>query len=217
MRFHAVIFDLDDTIHDKSATLKWVGKRLHVDHQLDQLGVDLDAWLSNFVALNNLRIEKAEVFRRLRVLHSLSESKTTDLLADNDANLGRHAVAFPRAIECLEHCKAAGLRLGLVTNGRDHFQRSKLEGMGVTPLFDVILTSDAFGLKKPDPAMFEACPRLLGAHPKQTAVVGDDRCCDIDPGLALGMTAIWKSSKVSADVALCTDDFNLIEAYLLAD
>lgn len=58
MRFRAVIFDLDDTIHDKSTTLRTVAARLFIDHGLSNAGVDENSWNREFVYLNNLRIEK---------------------------------------------------------------------------------------------------------------------------------------------------------------
>jgi HAD superfamily hydrolase (TIGR01549 family) len=215
MPLRAVIFDLDDTLHDKSATLQAVARRLHADHALSAESVMLDDWISEFVALNNLRIEKAEVFERLRASFSLPGALGRSLLEDFDANLGSQAQPYPGAIDCLAACKAAGLKVGLVTNGRDGFQRSKIIGLGALPYLDAIFTSGGFGAKKPDHAIFDACLKALDAIAEEAAVIGDDRCCDIEPAIALGMTAIWKSSEQASDVALSTHDFREIQAYLV--
>jgi len=214
VRFRAVIFDLDDTIHDKSATLRAVAGRLFVDHGLAGVGVDESFWNTEFVRLNNLRIAKPEVFARLKDQLGLAEGLTQSLLVDFDANLGSQAKPYPGAVECLAACKAAGLKVALITNGRDEFQRSKVAGMGVTHYFDAIVTSGGFGAKKPHPSIFEACLQSLGVAASETAVVGDDLECDIEPAIALGMTAVWKSSEQSTRVALSTDDFRVIQAYL---
>jgi FMN phosphatase YigB (HAD superfamily) len=50
---------------------------------------------------------------------------------------------------------------------------------------------------------------------EEAAVVGDDRCADIEPAIALGMTAVWKSSERASDVVLSTHDFQEIQAYLV--
>jgi HAD superfamily hydrolase (TIGR01509 family) len=215
MPLRAVIFDLDDTLHDKSATLRAVARRLHADHGLSAQGVKLDGWVSEFVALNHLRIEKPEVFERLRVSFALPGALGRSLLEDCDANLGSQARPFPGAIDCLAACKAAGLKVGLVTNGRDGFQRSKIAGLGALPYLDAIFTSGGFGAKKPDHAIFEACLKALGVIAEEAAVVGDDRCADIEPAIALGMTAVWKSSERASDVVLSTHDFQEIQAYLV--
>src|SRR5688500_2277889 len=108
MRFRAVIFDLDDTIHDKSATLRAVAGHLFVDHGLAGAGVNENSWNTEFVRLNNLRIGKPEVFARLKGQFRLTEELIQSLLADFDANLGSQAQPYPGAVECLAACKAAG-------------------------------------------------------------------------------------------------------------
>jgi putative hydrolase of the HAD superfamily len=214
MRFRAVIFDLDDTIHDKTATLRAVAGRLFVDHGLAGAGVNESSWNTEFVRLNNLRIGKPEVFARLKDQFGLTEGLTQSLLADFDANLGSQAQPYPGAVECLAACKAAGLKVALITNGRDEFQRSKIAGMGVTHYFDAIFTSGGFGARKPHPSIFEACLQSLGVAASETAVVGDDLGCDIESAISLGMTPVWKSSEQSTQVALSTEDFEVIQAYL---
>jgi putative hydrolase of the HAD superfamily len=142
------------------------------------------------------------------------EGLTQSLLADFDANLGSQAQPYPGAVACLAACKAAGLKVALITNGRDEFQRSKIAGMGVTHYFDAIFTSGGFGARKPHPSIFEACLESLGVAASETAVVGDDFGCDIESAISLGMTAVWKSSEESTRVALSTEDFGVIQAYL---
>ena len=86
--------------------------------------------------------------------------------------------------------------------------------MGFTHYFDAIFTSGGFGAKKPHPSIFEACLQSLGVAASETAVVGDDLGCDIDSAISLGMTPVWKSSEQSTQVALSTEDFQVIQAYL---
>ena len=104
--------------------------------------------------------------------------------------------------------------MALITNGRDEFQRSKIAGMGVTHYFDAIFTSGGFGARKPHPSIFEACLQSLGVAASETAVVGDDLESDIEPAMSLGMTPVWKSSEQSTRIALSTEDFRVIQAYL---
>jgi putative hydrolase of the HAD superfamily len=191
-----------------------VAGRLFVDHGLAGAGVNENAWNTEFVRLNNLRIAKPEVFARLEDQFRLTEGLTRSLLADFDANLGSQAQPYPGAVECLAACKAAGLKVALITNGRDEFQRSKIAGMGITRYFDAIFTSGGFGAKKPHPSIFEACLQSLGVAASETAVVGDDLVCDIETAISLGMTPVWKSSEQSTQVALSTEDFQVIQAYL---
>jgi putative hydrolase of the HAD superfamily len=62
MKLRAVLFDLDDTLHDKSATLKIVADAQFLATDLEHYGVDRGTWQAAFIELNNLHIEKTEVF-----------------------------------------------------------------------------------------------------------------------------------------------------------
>jgi len=210
----AVLFDLDDTLHDKSATLRAAASHQYTSAELSRFGIDPLDWTSRFVSFNNERIEKVEVFARLAHEFNLQQSVQNDLLHDFDTNLGKMACSFPGAVDLLRDCHRRGLRIGVVTNGRDGFQRSKIVGMGVHNLLGSIVTSGAFGSKKPDQSIFLACLRELGVGPQEAAFVGDDFAADMEPSLALDMIAIWKSAVHSDRVAFSSDDLNEIRTYL---
>ncbi len=214
MTLSAVIFDLDDTLHDKSATLSRVGERQHADAGLASLGIALDAWLLSYIELNNQRIEKTEVFSRLASHFGLPTSHESTLLRDFDANLGKHALPFAGAHELVAWCKGKGLKVGIVTNGRDAFQRSKIVGMGLSNMIDATLTSGEFGVKKPDHAIFRACLEQLGVQATDAAFVGDDFRADMEPAIALGMLPVWKTVKQSELVAFSSNELPAIHAYL---
>ena len=214
MPLQAVLFDLDDTLHDKSATLRGVGTRQHEVHQLASLGVPLESWLTRYLALNNQRIEKTQVFSTLAAEFNLPTSLTTKLLEEFDANLGSQAVAYPGAVELLAWCRSRSLRTGIVTNGRDAFQRSKVAGMGVEHLVDAVFTSGGFGRKKPDLAIFRACLYSLKVNAEDAVFVGDDFDADMQPCLVLGMRTVWKSPESSSAVSFCSDSLSDIRAYL---
>ena len=214
MPLGAVLFDLDDTLHDKSATLSRVGELQHAKAGLAALGVGLDTWLLDYIELNNQRIEKTQVFSRLASTFGLPASLETWLLEDFDASLGNLAVPYVGAQELVLWCKTRGLKVGIVTNGRDTFQRSKITGMGLSSLIDATLTSGGYGVKKPDHAIFVACLEQLGVQATEAAFIGDDLHADMEPAFALGMLPIWKSSTRSERVAFSSDELPEIHAYL---
>jgi len=214
MTLSAVLFDLDDTLHDKSATLNRVGALQHAEAGLATLGVDLETWVFDFVELNNRRIEKTEVFFRLAAKFHLPPSLEVRLLEDFDTNLGKLAAPFPGAREVVAWCKSRGLKVGIVTNGRDAFQRSKISGMGLNTLTDATITSGAFGLKKPNHAIFTACLAQLEFQASEAAFVGDDFHADMEPAISLGMLPIWKNSATSERVSFSGNELADIHAYL---
>ncbi|TDP61790.1 HAD family hydrolase [Roseateles toxinivorans] len=216
MNLRAVLFDLDDTLHDKSATLRTVAAKQYVTGELSSFGIHEGEWVSQYLDLNNLRIEKTEVFSRLRDRFSLPSDLAESLLADFDNNLGTEAKLYAGALDLVRSCKAQGMKVGLITNGRDAFQRSKIVGMGVAENFDAVVTSGGLGIKKPDLRIFRACLQILDVEPNDAAFVGDDFAADMQPALELGMQAIWKSSAYSPRVAFSSDNLNEIRAFLLS-
>ncbi len=212
----AVLFDLDDTLHDKSATLEHVAGIQFVEFNLSNHGVPAPDWHERFLSLNNERIEKTEVFKRLATEFMLPRPLEEALLEDFDANLGKHACPYDGAFEVLSSLKQRGIKLGVVTNGRDAFQRSKLEGMGATKLVDSIVTSGGFGAKKPDPRIFAACLNELQVAPQSAAFVGDDFASDMEPAIALGMIAVWKSAEHSNRVTFSSNELVHIGQRLLS-
>lgn len=215
MNLRAVLFDLDDTLHDKSATLRAVAAKQYISGGLSSFGINESDWEAQYVNMNNLRIEKSEVFSRLRDRFSLPTDLAESLLVDFDSNLGIAAKPCPGALDLVVACKAQGVKVGLVTNGRDAFQRSKIAGMGITESFDAIVTSGGLGIKKPDLRIFRACLRMLDVEPDAAAFVGDDFVADMQPAIELGMRAIWKSTDSSSQVEFSSDSLSEIRAFLL--
>ena len=216
MPLQSVLFDLDDTLHDKSANLSAFARHQYDVFSLTEHGVQSADWLMTYVDLNNRRIEKTEVFRLLRSNFGLSEKLAEGLRIDFDTNSGAQTMPHPGLMALLQSCRARGLRIGVVTNGRDTFQRSKIRGLGIEPLLDAVFTSGGFGVKKPDHRIFLACIEELQSSPQATAMVGDDFAADMEPAISLGMHSIWKSTEMSTKVHFCSDDLDQIRIHLLS-
>ena len=214
MHLQSVLFDLDDTLHDKSANLSAFARHQYEVFSLASHGVERADWLMKYVELNNRRIEKTEVFRLLRINFGLSETFAEGLRIDFDVNSGAQTTPLPGLMTMLQACKARGLRIGVVTNGRDTFQRNKIRGLGIASVVDVVLTSGGFGVKKPDHRIFLACLDQLHSRPETTAMVGDDFAADMEPAISLGMHSIWKSPQTSTKVHFCSDDLDQIRIHL---
>lgn len=212
----AVLFDLDDTLHDKTRTLSLMAAQQHDRFDLIGLSVHPDAWRELYVQRHCVIMPKAEVFALLADDFSLPEPMTAALLSDYDRTLGSLAQPIPGMLALLEACRDTGLSLGCVTNGRDRIQRSKLDGLGITALFDAIVTSEGFGKKKPDPGIFDACLSKLGVERREAVFVGDSFSADMQPAMALGMHPIWKSKRSDSGVAFSSDSLDEIRAYIAA-
>jgi len=82
-------------------------------------------------------------------------------------------------------------RLGLVTNGLDRVQRSRLRAARLDPYFDVVVTSEACGFAKPDPRILRVALETLGVAASEALYVGDDFLTDGAAARAAGVAFVW--------------------------
>lgn len=108
------------------------------------------------------------------------------------AQLSRQRV-LPGAPELLAELRAAGLRLGLVSNcvfSREPMD-AYLRGQGLAEHFSVVVFSSDLGQRKPKPLPFQTALDRLGGGVRDAVFVGDDLRTDIAGAAAAGMAAIW--------------------------
>ena len=91
----------------------------------------------------------------------------------------------------LDLLTARAIKTGVITNGESSVQRRKLDQLGLTPRMDVIVVSEEFGVKKPDPAIFRFALGRIGVAPHDAWFIGDHPDYDVAAAEAAGMTAFW--------------------------
>ncbi len=119
------------------------------------------------------------------------------LPADPDlrAAFGETAAAhapFPDSAPALRRLKAAGYRLGALSNIDEASFARAVAPLGVA--FDVVVTAERVGAYKPDPAHFEAALAdlaALGVGPGRVLHVAQSLRADIVPARRLGLTTVW--------------------------
>jgi len=79
---------------------------------------------------------------------------------------------FPEVEASLERLRAAGIRLGVVSNW-DSRLPLLLDRLGLARRFNAIAVSALAGVEKPDPEIFRRALAQLGADPTHTVHVGD--------------------------------------------
>lgn len=94
---------------------------------------------------------------------------------------------YPDALPALRALRAAGYRLAIAAN-QPISTENVMAGLDVD--FDLVASSDRWGVAKPDPAFFDRLSRELGLAPRAIAYVGDRVDYDVRPVVAAGMAAI---------------------------
>lgn len=187
----AVLFDLDNTLHDRDAGLvSFIREQFQV-LELGVFGVDEAAWTARFVDLDDGgRVWKDRVYERLIEEFGLPFS-VSGLLEQYVQGFAAQVTPRPGLVAGLSTLRDSGRVLGVITNGRTEFQMRTLRALGIEGFFDVCLISEECGFRKPDQAIFELALQRLGLVASEAWYVGDDPIADVDGAVEAGLRAIW--------------------------
>jgi len=133
------------------------------------------------------------IWRRALAEYGLDDDAAGFLAATHwQAELAAYR-AFDDVGPFLDAAAAAGIRLGLVTNGPSAVQRAKLDRLGLSDALDAVLISAEVGAAKPDARIFEAALDALDvtADPERVWHVGDSLAFDVAGARSAGIGAVW--------------------------
>jgi HAD superfamily hydrolase (TIGR01549 family) len=101
------------------------------------------------------------------------------------------------AIPTLQVLLKSSYRLGIISNGSDDLNTYELlDKSGIRSYFEFILSSAAFGKRKPHPGIFREALDHFQIPPDQTVMVGDNYEADIIGARKLGMNTIWITRRI---------------------
>lgn len=92
----------------------------------------------------------------------------------NTENHDALVTEFPHVKEVLQTLHDAGVRLAVVSTKRGDMLRKGLNLMGITKLFDVIISQDDVTHVKPDPEPVDKAVALLGVEKSKALMIGDN-------------------------------------------
>jgi putative hydrolase of the HAD superfamily len=122
--------------------------------------------------------------------------------------------AFPDAASALSRVRAAGLAVGILTNGFTVQQSDKLHAIGLLKYCDVVCTSQELGVAKPDPMAYRMTGARLGLELEQLQMVGDNYAFDVAVPRHLGMAAVH-IDRSCADTVGCSHRIATLDALRL--
>jgi phosphoglycolate phosphatase len=88
-------------------------------------------------------------------------------------NLANVTTMYDGVIETLDHFKARGLPMAVVTNKWTSYTESLLSHFKIRSYFDIVVCGDTLVTNKPDPGMMFFTAGHLGAHPREMLMIGD--------------------------------------------
>ncbi len=112
-----------------------------------------------------------------------------DLYADNTC---RRSGLYPGVREGVDLLKAAGYKLGCVTNKAAQFTEPLLKDLGVYDDFAIVISGDTLPQKKPDPAPLLHAANFFGCRPENALMIGDS-VSDVTAARAAGFQIVCMS------------------------
>ena len=204
----AVVFDLDGTLLDRRLSFERFVHDQWERFRVVLQPVDRAQYVQTVIEFDrDGYAPRKELFTGTLARFELPAELAETLLRDYRAGFPSACSLFPDAAQTLTSLRAAGLRLGLITNGSVRMQDRKLKCLALESAFDSVLISDAEGVSKPDPEIFRRALERLDTRPDRSAFVGDHPEVDVSGARSAGMRGIWRrdpklSRPVEADVII---------------
>ncbi len=194
MAVEAVLFDLDNTLTDRNASLKVFALWFYVSYRSDfEHGVTIEQVTSVIQEADGGGYRPLE--QRWQILQvGLSWRRTPSAGALKSywySELGRCAQPTTGLRQVLNDLKKRGVRTGIITNGPTKLQHATLTKLGVRAYMSTVQVSEEVGIRKPDPAIFHRALAEIDVMPESAWFVGDHPSADVIGAADAGLTGVW--------------------------
>jgi len=134
--------------------------------------------------------------RFMRAVNELLQLGYSIPEAEQERIFYKHCITLapmPHVQELLALLRALGIRTGVVSNiesSEQQLHRCTSENLpGHT--FEFVIASSAYGVRKPDPLIFQLALAKAGLPPEDVWFCGDSSRCDVEGSYAVGMFPVW--------------------------
>ena len=202
MPIHAVLFDLDNTLFDHQGSarkgldsfLRLVGTAPSEDLERSWFDIErqtYDRFLANGLSFQEQRRERLRQFLPLAGIDiPAAGAKLDELFGAYLQDYKQAWTAFPDALPALQRLRAAGVPVGVITNGNHEQQTSKIKRIGLGPLLHHVFSSEQTGYAKPAAGAFLDPCKSMGLPAAETLYVGDNYVTDVAGARQAGLQAI---------------------------
>ena len=204
MSINHIFFDLDRTLWDFETNSHEELVNLYHVYKLHQRGISLqnefikvykkinhhcwEDYRKNLITKEKLRSER---FMKTLLHFGIDDKKLANELGDDYVhNSPNRTILIDGAIDLLEALKDH-FHMHIITNGFEEVQWVKLRNSKLLPYFKEVITSEAVGVKKPDPKIFQFAVEKANATVVESVMIGDDLKTDIIGAIQIGMKCIY--------------------------
>ena len=199
----AVVFDLGDTIFHTEEYDRTAGIRALLEHVVDDRGMSVEKIARRSEEIDN-RLEKScaaeHIEYRQRDFHRLlygsfglsftiPEEEAERLYWKSSLTLALE----PGVEEALATLEARNIRRAVISNAvyGSTVLRGELDRLGVAKYFEFVMSSADYGVRKPDPLLFEVARVRLGLKKSKCWYVGNLVEADMGGAKRAGWQPVW--------------------------
>ena len=207
-KYTHIFFDLDHTLWDYEANAALALKELYDQHGLAEKGMfSHEELVQTFFDVNDMlwddynhhRIQRKDLRERrfptiFKRLNLPIELRPTTIETEYIALAPTKEKVFPGAHEVLDYLSEK-YELHVITNGFNDIQSTKMASSGLTDYFDVLITSETAGFRKPDPRIFQLAIDRAGTKAAESLMIGDNLKADIGGARNFGMDQVFFNPK----------------------
>lgn len=195
-----IFFDLDHTLWDFDKNSELTFKQIFEEQEID---IDFTAFLKVYMPINlkywalyrEEKISKPNLrYGRLKDTFDALNYKVSDAFINQTAidyleYLPNYNFLIDGTVELLNYLHPK-YKLHIITNGFKEVQNKKMKESKIKDYFDVIVTSESVGLKKPNSKVFEFALEQAKAKPEESIMIGDSYEADVMGAFNAGILPI---------------------------
>lgn len=196
MVFDTILFDLDDTLHDRNKSLcKFVDLfKLKYSHAFN--------YDSNLI-MKDIFFEidwqgyrpREEMFKDLLGRISWKyKPNLEELINFWNEEFPKCAEPMANAYKVLDFFMNKNIKMGIVTNGHSDFQNTKINKLNLRKYMKTIIISEEVNIRKPNPEIFHLALSRINSNSETTLFVGDNPLWDIKGAIDAGLISVWLSN-----------------------
>lgn len=191
-KYQHLFFDLDHTLWDYDKNVQESLSELFEIYQLQNFGIlDYKTFLEAFYQVNFKlwamydlgKVDKKSLREiRFKLIFEKAGARDNAVPKEMEDDFMHRTSSKPHLLpyskEILDYLKPT-YKMHIITNGFNESQALKMKSSGLTPYFDLVVTSETTGHKKPDPRIFQYLLDKLSVKAADCIMIGDNPNSDI--------------------------------------
>lgn len=199
MEIKGIVFDLDNTLVDRSKSLTIFSAIFHSHYRKRLLPIPtprVETIIKN-ADQDGYRPKTELLPEIIQKLPWKKEPAVSELVEFWRKKFPGCAQPVRHLHEVLDEIGKRGITMGLVTNGTIYSQSRKITKLGISNYLKSVIISKAVGVKKPDPKIFYLALQELRLKPSETLAVGDNPSSDVLGARNAGLIPVWVTGHFS--------------------